>query len=114
MRDFRDWLDVQNGADVRGSEAYADGFRFVTTLRDLAPWVHYDALYEAYLDACLILLDARRRSIRACPSRLPTTSTSRSPSPSSAVRFSDYASVTMSSRCASVSRSRSECWRNRS
>jgi hypothetical protein len=30
--------------------------RFITTPRDLATYVHYDALYEAYLNACLILL----------------------------------------------------------
>ncbi|MCM1984650.1 vanadium-dependent haloperoxidase [Lyngbya confervoides] len=31
--------------------------RFISTPRDLATYVHYDALYEAYLNACLILLD---------------------------------------------------------
>ncbi|MEO0948353.1 MAG: bromoperoxidase [Cyanobacteria bacterium J06641_5] len=31
--------------------------RFISTLRDLATYVHYDALYEAYLNACLILLE---------------------------------------------------------
>ena len=30
--------------------------RFITTPRDLATYVHFDALYEAYLNACLILL----------------------------------------------------------
>ena len=30
--------------------------RFMSTLRDLATYVHYDALYEAYLNACIILL----------------------------------------------------------
>jgi hypothetical protein len=30
--------------------------RFISTPRDLATYVHYDALYEAYLNACLILL----------------------------------------------------------
>jgi len=30
--------------------------RFISTLRDLATYVHYDALYEAYLNACIILL----------------------------------------------------------
>ena len=56
MQDFKDWLDVQNGANVRGTESYGDGFRFIATPRDLATYVHYDALYEAYLNACLILL----------------------------------------------------------
>ena len=30
--------------------------RFIRTPRDLATYVHYDALYEAYLNACIILL----------------------------------------------------------
>ena len=30
--------------------------RFISTPRDLATYVHYDALYEAYLNACIILL----------------------------------------------------------
>ncbi|MGR3278302.1 vanadium-dependent haloperoxidase [Acaryochloris marina NIES-2412] len=55
------WLDVQNGADLRGRETYegaasTDRYRFIATPRDLATYVHYDALYEAYLNACLALL----------------------------------------------------------
>ncbi|MEL6927295.1 MAG: vanadium-dependent haloperoxidase [Cyanobacteria bacterium J06600_6] len=30
--------------------------RFISTPRDLATYVHFDALYEAYLNACIILL----------------------------------------------------------
>ncbi|MCB1876690.1 MAG: vanadium-dependent haloperoxidase [Chromatiales bacterium] len=67
MTTFEAWLDVQNGADLRELESYcpsrkdkcghyAGGFRFMTTPRDLATYVHHDALYEAYLNACLILL----------------------------------------------------------
>ena len=65
MTTFPEWLDVQNGADVRGLETYTNGtganapYRFITTPRDLATYVHYDALYEAYLNACLILGDFR-------------------------------------------------------
>ena len=33
--------------------------RFIKCPRDLATYVHFDALYEAYLNACLILLDLR-------------------------------------------------------
>ena len=66
MQRWDEWLDVQNGADFRGREQYvqdeaAEGVRkrrFITTGRDLATYVHYDALYEAYLNACLILLSA--------------------------------------------------------
>lgn len=59
MTTWEAWLDVQDGADVRGRELYASEgprFRFITTPRDLATYVHYDALYQAYLNACLILL----------------------------------------------------------
>lgn len=58
MTTWEQWLDVQNGADLRGMESYEDApaFRFMATPRDLATYVHYDALYEAYLNACLMLL----------------------------------------------------------
>lgn len=62
MTTFEAWLDVQNGADVRGREVYVQGeplFRFITTPRDLATYVHLDQLYQAYLIACLILLDIK-------------------------------------------------------
>jgi len=55
------WLDVQNGADLRGTETYEDDcgrdrYRFIASPRDLATYVHYDALYQAYLNACLSML----------------------------------------------------------
>jgi len=56
MRTWEEFLDVQNGADTRGREGYDAGYRFMATPRDLVTYVHYDALYEAYLNACLILL----------------------------------------------------------
>ncbi|MCP5420920.1 MAG: vanadium-dependent haloperoxidase [Gammaproteobacteria bacterium] len=59
MTDWDEWVDVQNGAKVNGRETYqnapADAYRFMHTPRDLATYVHYDALYEAYLNACLLL-----------------------------------------------------------
>lgn len=63
MTKWYDWLDVQNGTDPQtGNQAAIYGSssdvtrRFISTPRDLATYVHYDALYEAYLNACLILL----------------------------------------------------------
>lgn len=57
MTTFEAWLDVQNGADLRGIELYEErAYRFPTTPRDMATYVHYDALYQAYLNACLIML----------------------------------------------------------
>lgn len=52
-----EWLDVQNGADFRGQEEYVNGqTKFIAAPRDLATYVHHDALYQAYLNACLIML----------------------------------------------------------
>ena len=59
MTTWEAWLDVQNGANVAGREPYMQNqnkFRFITTPRDLTTFVHFDALYQAYLNACLILL----------------------------------------------------------
>jgi len=64
MTTWEHYLDVQNGADLRGLESYVEAGnsdniptrRFITTGRDLATYVHYDALYQAYLNGCLLLL----------------------------------------------------------
>lgn len=61
MTDWRLWLDVQNGANVAGTDIYLpDGQtpRFIATPRDLATFVHFDQLYQAYLNACLLLFGA--------------------------------------------------------
>ena len=69
------WHDVQRGANRKGLDYYlrardlvaedkvdeletpdAPVSRFITTGRDIATYVHFDALYQAYLNACLILL----------------------------------------------------------
>lgn len=58
MTTWEAWIDVQNGADLRGLETYDNdpGYRFIATPRDLATYVHFDPLYQAYLNACLIML----------------------------------------------------------
>jgi len=50
------WLDVQNGANFKNADCWEEKRRFITTPRDLATYVHFDALYEAYLNAGLIML----------------------------------------------------------
>ena len=65
------FLDVQDAANLKGADNFSPlgspldsppgGLtflteRFITYPRDLATYVHFDALYEAYLNACLILL----------------------------------------------------------
>eukprot|EP00177_Eucheuma_denticulatum_P006744 GFKZ01012255.1.p1 GENE.GFKZ01012255.1~~GFKZ01012255.1.p1 ORF type:complete len:594 (+),score=78.50 GFKZ01012255.1:174-1955(+) len=59
MTTWESFVDVQNGADVRGRDKFlsgGDAYRFITTPRDLATYVHFDALYQAYLNACVIML----------------------------------------------------------
>lgn len=61
MRSFDDWLAVQNGQKFDVSPAANPGIfeadsTFIHTPRDLATYVHFDALYQAYLNACLILI----------------------------------------------------------
>jgi hypothetical protein len=50
------WLAAQKGVDYRNTDMISPNRRFIRSLRDLATYVHFDALYEAYLNACLILL----------------------------------------------------------
>jgi hypothetical protein len=53
---YADWLAVQNGFEGTGPDVFDPTARYIRNLRDLAQYVHVDALYEAYLNACLILL----------------------------------------------------------
>ncbi len=70
MTSFAEWLDAQNGVNLSGLDLYAttsqnppDGTdarlrKFIETPRDLATFVHIDQLYQAYFNACLLMLDA--------------------------------------------------------
>ncbi|MEM7570016.1 MAG: bromoperoxidase [Pseudomonadota bacterium] len=51
-----DWLEIQQGYRVNREQNYNANRRLITTPRDLATYVHFDALYQAYLNAGLILL----------------------------------------------------------
>jgi hypothetical protein len=55
LTDFPTWLQSQNGA-MAGDDVLDGTPRHLRNMRDLAHYVHVDALYEAYLNACLILL----------------------------------------------------------
>ncbi|NOQ13880.1 MAG: bromoperoxidase [Methyloprofundus sp.] len=67
MTDWTSWLDVQNGANIKNANQFEAKRRFITTPRDLATYVHFDALYQAYLNACLILLDIDTPTSRGFP-----------------------------------------------
>lgn len=51
------WLDSQNGVNANGFDRFLGRRRFLTTPRDIATYVHFDALYQAYHVACLIMLN---------------------------------------------------------
>ncbi|HEX9945420.1 MAG TPA: vanadium-dependent haloperoxidase [Thermoanaerobaculia bacterium] len=54
---FDEWLHSQNGGAPATGDAFDPTPRYIRSMRDLGQYVHVDALYEAYLNACLILLD---------------------------------------------------------
>lgn len=57
MTSWDKWLDVQRGYGGTGIQGFSlDQRRFICTPRDLATYVHFDALYQAYLNATLLLL----------------------------------------------------------
>lgn len=49
------WLDAQDGVDFNDFNIFRDKRRYLFTPRDIATYVHFDALYQAYLVACLIM-----------------------------------------------------------
>jgi len=68
MTTMKEYVDVQRGlrpaletyGETKGAPVMPPKRpprRFISTPRDLATYVHYDALYEAYLNACIILLE---------------------------------------------------------
>jgi hypothetical protein len=59
------WLDSQNGVDFNNFDQLRDRRRFLFSPRDIATYVHYDALYQAYLVACLLMLAEGRQFPKA-------------------------------------------------
>ena len=69
MLEFDEWVAVQNGYSRNNTPKTGTGnyeensgelkLTFIKTPRDLATYVHFDALYQAYLNACLILLSQK-------------------------------------------------------
>lgn len=55
MTSYDEWLAIQNGF-TPAPYALDPTPRYIRNLRDLAEWTHVDALYQAYHQACLILL----------------------------------------------------------
>jgi hypothetical protein len=55
MQSFDHWLAVQNGV-VPESQSFLGARRYIINGRDLSAWVHIDVLFQAYFNACLILI----------------------------------------------------------
>jgi membrane-associated phospholipid phosphatase len=55
---FDEWLNIQNGGTPATGDAFDPTPRYIRNMRDIGQWVHVDALYQAYLNACLVLLDS--------------------------------------------------------
>jgi hypothetical protein len=55
MTRYDEWLAIQRGI-AAGPGAFDAVPRYIRSMRDLAQWVHVDALYQAYHCACLILM----------------------------------------------------------
>ena len=54
---YANWLDVQNGHFPETAAADFDPVRrYIRNGRDLSQWVHVDVLFQAYFNACLILM----------------------------------------------------------
>ncbi|HVR11239.1 MAG TPA: vanadium-dependent haloperoxidase, partial [Thermoanaerobaculia bacterium] len=56
MTDFADWLVVQNGGPPPGALSFDEQRRYLRNGRDLAAWVRMDILFQAYFNACLVMI----------------------------------------------------------
>jgi PAP2 superfamily len=76
LTDYDSWLRAQDGEDINVAddlEPPDTNVRHILTPRDLAYYVHVDALYQAYLGACLILLNDGNRFDPLLPYQDSTT-----------------------------------------
>lgn len=51
-----DWLAIQRGVEPSVTAIFDNNKRYISTGRDLAEYVHGDAVYQAYLTAALVML----------------------------------------------------------
>src|SRR5436305_4980082 len=56
MTSFPEFLNVQNGGAPSGSLAFDPVRRYIRNARDFAAFVHVDILFQAYFNACLLLI----------------------------------------------------------
>lgn len=63
MTTYGEWLQIQMGVPPWRECRWADQPRYILTGRDLAEYIHYDFMYQAFLNAALILMNSGPGSI---------------------------------------------------
>ncbi|HEX8905553.1 MAG TPA: hypothetical protein VF771_11955, partial [Longimicrobiaceae bacterium] len=72
LTQFSTWLSAQNGQDFRGQDQLDPTRRFTHTLRDIATYVHFDQVIDAWYNAAWILLqEPRGNQLVADPGAVP-------------------------------------------
>ncbi|MDY7228891.1 vanadium-dependent haloperoxidase [Hyalangium rubrum] len=65
LTDFCTWLAIQEGNSPAQEPAFDRTRRYIRDMRDMAHYVHRDTLYQAYLNAALILLSQQEQAVGA-------------------------------------------------
>ena len=65
LTSYGEWLLIQCGLPPYLTEQFASTFRYIHTARNLAQFVHYDYLFQAFLQAALILSADYPETLRA-------------------------------------------------
>jgi hypothetical protein len=63
VQSFPEWLQIQTGVPPWREAQWETVPRHIITGRDLAEYIHYDFMYQAFLNAALILIDSGPHSI---------------------------------------------------
>lgn len=63
MTDYGVWLKIQNGMPATTTNKFDPTLRYLRNGRDLGEFVHRDFSYQAFLNACLILLSFGRAAL---------------------------------------------------
>lgn len=56
LTNFSDWLSIQNGCTPSNMTQFDPTRRYIRSGRDIAEYVHNDAIYQAYLNTALIMM----------------------------------------------------------
>jgi hypothetical protein len=71
IKDFATFLKIENGMVPKETEKFDPTMRYIRNGRDLSQWVHIDVLYQAYLNAMLLLSTSPSAATRMCGMKCP-------------------------------------------